>query len=169
MSYLFSAGYIDEEGLVEESFRKKYSVRSNINADVKSWLNIKFNTYGTRVNSMNTSANNRAIMDAYMYPIFWPNQDENGNYIFSGNSTYDTPYYVNGNLSGYNGVAQPGEGPNPVQYNKARSHGENIANTLTSSLDFTFKLTDNLQFKTSASGRYYSFLAGSLPLPDGAM
>lgn len=167
MSYLFSAGYIDEEGLVEESFRKKYSVRSNIKSEVKPWLEMKFNTYATRTNSMNTAAYNRAIMDAYMYPMFWANKDANGNYLFSGNSTYDTEYYVNGNLPNYNGIGQPGTSPNPVQYNEARANGENIANTVTSSLDFIFKLSEHLKFKTSASGRYYSFLSGSLPTPDG--
>ena len=122
LTYMLSGGYLKEQGLIDESFRNKYSVRSNISAQIKTWLDMKFNTYATSENSMNTGQNNRAVMDAYMYPIFWPNKDENGNYIYSGNSGRNTPYYVNGALSGYNGVAQPGEGPNPVQANHARAN-----------------------------------------------
>ncbi len=167
MQYLVSGGYLDEEGLVQESSRKKYSMRANIAAEVKSWLDLKLNTYATRSNYMNTTATNRAIMDAYMYPIFWPNKDDNGKYIYSGNSTYDTDYYVNGSLSNYNGLLQQGTVPNPIQYNEARAHGENISNTITSSLDLIFKLTKHLQYTLSGSGRYYSDGTGLLATPDG--
>ena len=167
IQYLVSGGYLDEEGLIQESSRKKYSLRANIAAEVKPWLDLKINTYANRSNYKNTDANNRTIMDAYMYPIFWSNKDENGKYIYSGNNTYDTDYYVNGSLPSYNGLLQPGVAPNPILYNEARANGKNISNTITSSLDLIFKFTKHLHYTLSGSGRYYSDEIGSLPTPDG--
>jgi len=81
LGYLFSAGYVDEQGSILESYRKLYSLRSNITAKVTDWLDMKFNTYATHTNSMHTGQTYRAISDAFNYPILWDDKDENGEYI----------------------------------------------------------------------------------------
>ena len=43
MKYFLSAGYLDEKGILESAFYKRYNFRANIDSQVRKWLNISAN------------------------------------------------------------------------------------------------------------------------------
>ncbi|KAA6344424.1 TonB-dependent receptor SusC [termite gut metagenome] len=48
--FLFSIGYLDNEGLVENTGMRRYSLRSNLETDVNKWLTIGTKIYATQEN-----------------------------------------------------------------------------------------------------------------------
>ncbi len=160
LTYLFSMGYLDQQGVINNSFSKRYSVRSNVSAEIKPWLDLKFNTFATHNDYMNNGVYNRTINDAYRYPIFYQNKDANGNYLSVDPQNQDKEMF-----SLYNGLYTTFL-PNPGYYNELQSNQENMSETVTSNIDFTFKFTPKLQFKSSYAGRYYAMEHGSMPGVD---
>ena len=43
MKYFLSAGYLDEKGILEGTYFKRYSFRANIDNQIRSWLNVSAN------------------------------------------------------------------------------------------------------------------------------
>ena len=43
MKYFLSAGYLDENGILESAFYKRYNFRANIDSQVRKWLNVSAN------------------------------------------------------------------------------------------------------------------------------
>lgn len=41
--YFLSAGYLDEKGVLESAYYKRYNFRANIDSDIRSWLNVNAN------------------------------------------------------------------------------------------------------------------------------
>ena len=109
---------------------------------------------------MNNGVYNRTINDAYRYPIFYQNKDANGNYLSVDPQNQDKEMF-----SLYNGLYTTFL-PNPGYYNELQSNQENMSETVTSNIDFTFKFTPKLQFKSSYAGRYYAMEHGSMPGVD---
>ncbi|WP_347840758.1 TonB-dependent receptor [uncultured Draconibacterium sp.] len=147
LGYLFSAGYVDEQGVILESYRKLYSVRSNIDAKIFDWLDMKFNTYATHSSNMHNGQTYRAISDAFGYPILWDSKDENGEYIDPNTQ----PSY------GIYGAAST----NPIQRIETTANGENLNEKITSTIDFSAKLTPHLTLLVSGSGMYRSGFSGN--------
>lgn len=43
MKYFLSAGYLNEKGVLESAFYKRYNFRANIDSQIRSWLNVSAN------------------------------------------------------------------------------------------------------------------------------
>lgn len=43
MKYFLSAGYLNEKGILEGTYFKRYSFRANIDNQIRSWLNVSAN------------------------------------------------------------------------------------------------------------------------------
>ncbi len=101
-NYMFSAGYLNEEGLVKYTNFSRYSGRANIDSKVNKWLktglNVSFaantsNTTDLREESTgNTNYSNvfsTCMIMAPIYPMYV--KDQNGNTVFdvNGNPEFD--------------------------------------------------------------------------------
>ena len=90
-SYFYSLGYLDERGYVIKSDYKRINTRLNIDFDVKDWLKIGANIYGSMVNSDIGSSNSatyanpfrNARMTPPIYPVYLVDQ-ATGEYILDG-------------------------------------------------------------------------------------
>ena len=90
-SYFFSVGYLDERGYTIKSDFERINTRLNITYDIKEWLQIGTNLYGSlEVSDIGTSnsatyANpfRNARMTAPIYPVFLVDQ-ATGEYILDG-------------------------------------------------------------------------------------
>ena len=90
-SYFYSLGYLDERGYVVKSDYERFNTRFNIDFDVKDWLQLGSNIYGTLITSdigsleSATYANpfRNARMTAPIYPIYLVDQ-ATGDYILDG-------------------------------------------------------------------------------------
>ncbi|MDD3724472.1 MAG: TonB-dependent receptor [Bacteroidales bacterium] len=101
-NYMFSLGYLKEEGLVKFTNFERYSGRANIDSQVKDWLktglNVNFaanKTNSTTLGSSQTSSSAysnvfyTAMLMAPIYPLYL--KDENGNTVYdiNGKPEYD--------------------------------------------------------------------------------
>lgn len=90
-SYFYSLGYLDERGYTIRSDFERLNTRLNINYDVKDWLQIGSNLYGTlEMSDVGTSESatyanpfRNARMTAPIYPVFLVDQTT-GQYILDG-------------------------------------------------------------------------------------
>jgi TonB-dependent starch-binding outer membrane protein SusC len=90
MNYFFSGGYLYNKGIMINSHYKRYSLRANINADVKKWLTVGLNWSGTKEESNvppfgNGTASGvvigQAANEAYLWDACTPVYDSDGNYM----------------------------------------------------------------------------------------
>lgn len=101
-NYMFSLGYLKEEGLVKYTDFERYTGRANIDSQVKDWLktglNVNFaanKTNSTTLGSGQTSSSAysnvfyTAMLMAPIYPMYL--KDENGNTVYDadGKPEYD--------------------------------------------------------------------------------
>ena len=101
-NYMFSLGYLKEEGLVKFTDFERYSGRANIDSQVKDWLktglNVNFaanKTNSTTLGSSQTSSSAysnvfyTAMLMAPIFPMY--QKDENGNTVYdvNGKPEYD--------------------------------------------------------------------------------
>lgn len=91
ISYFYSLGYLDERGYTIKSDFERISTRLNLDYDVKKWLKIGANMYGSLENSDIGTSNSatyanpfrNARMTAPIYPIYLVDQ-ATGEYILDG-------------------------------------------------------------------------------------
>lgn len=103
-TYAMSGSFFDQEGIIKNSGYKKYSFRSNVQSDVKDWLNIGMNVIGSlaETQSIPSSGDGYGSNEggsAIRYGLFRtsaiPTYAKDGNYVdlpsaYFGNSVYNT-------------------------------------------------------------------------------
>lgn len=111
--YYFSLGYLDDQGAYICSGFKRYTLRSNITSDLRSWLQVGLNVSGTHSQQaypkQNDTAIGNVVLAARSLPSFYPVYERNldtGEYLLdeSGNKIYDYGKYRKNSYSGYNFV-----------------------------------------------------------------
>jgi len=159
--YFVSMGYLDDKGYSINSNYKRYTVRMNLNSDVKEWL-----TFGANIGyAYSESTNNGQISGsenlfefadkmAPIYPVFarFPNT---GNLIpdeIYGGSQYDYGSPT-GDLNGFTRSRPNANLLNPIgsavlSFNGAQTHA------LNGNLSANFKFTDWLTLETKFGGQY---------------
>ena len=81
-SYLFSLGYLNQQGTLIETYLKRYSARINTEFKIKNKVRVGQNAYifYKQNPSFNNQSQNNAIFYAYTMPNFIPVYDIGGNY-----------------------------------------------------------------------------------------
>lgn len=96
LQYLVSMNMMDIEGILKESKSQKFSLRSNITADVTNWLkmNLDMNAVRRKTNKNGPRGGvGTIITDAITYSPTLKLKDEEGNWLRDNiNSTKDNPY-----------------------------------------------------------------------------
>lgn len=96
LQYLVSMNMMDIEGILKESKSQKFSLRSNITADVTNWLkmNLDMNAVRRKTNKNGPRGGvGTIIADAITYSPTLKLKDEEGNWLRDNiNSTKDNPY-----------------------------------------------------------------------------
>lgn len=136
MKYYLSAGYQDEKGILDVSYFKRYSFRSNVEGEIRKWLNIGANiSYSDNISNgagaMGTGANRGgvvlSVINTPTYAPIWdalnPNQ-------------YHTDFY------GVN-ITSPLENMARSENNKSKE------NRLVATGNALFTFLPELKFKTS--------------------
>lgn len=90
-SYYYSMGYLDERGYVIKSDYERFNTRLNLDFNVKEWLQVGTNLYGSIVTSNTGSSNSatynnpwrNARMTPPIYPVYLVDQ-ATGEYILDG-------------------------------------------------------------------------------------
>ena len=152
MLYSASLGFLDQNGLMTQSWFRRYSARVTFDNDVKDWLKI-----GGSLNII--SSKQRMISDG------------NGSLNVARMVTEEVPIvpvrYPDGTWAGNNDIAGLEGGPNPVHIAQNRYTLNNLQHTL-GNVYLLFHITKDLDFKTdfgydlvSTKANYYS--AGDLP------
>ena len=93
IKYYLSASYVNQEGVVENSFHKKYGFTGNITSKVRDNFDVVFNLNGNYYESKNLNTatyNGHPVSAALLYP-----PDER---IFDDNGKYETPGGLYGNV-----------------------------------------------------------------------
>jgi len=78
ISYFFSGGFTDVEGLLKNDEYKRYNYRINLDAEITNWLTIGIQTFLTQSNFSGAEPN---LTDLFIYQPWVPATDENGAYI----------------------------------------------------------------------------------------
>jgi TonB-linked SusC/RagA family outer membrane protein len=84
IGYLISGNVLDQDGIVNNSGFKRYTLRSNINAQLSEKLSARFILAGSRRENLNTSgtgARSGAVAQALAWAPTTPVRDADGNYI----------------------------------------------------------------------------------------
>ena len=96
LQYLVSMNMMDIEGILKESKSQKFSLRSNITADITNWLkmNLDVNAVRRKTNKNGPRGGvGTIIADAITYSPTLKLKDEEGNWLRDNiNSTKDNPY-----------------------------------------------------------------------------
>ncbi|MBO5084311.1 MAG: TonB-dependent receptor [Bacteroidaceae bacterium] len=115
ISYYFSAGYLEDGGLIEDSGFDRISTRLNVDYQAKKWLkfgaNLAYTNSTSRYPGDQTSSSSGSSANAFnlanqiapIYPMYF--RDVNGNIIRDANS--GRPIYDYGNGLGADGKAIP--------------------------------------------------------------
>lgn len=144
--YYFSAGYLDDKGIVLESSYQRFNLRSNITSQMTNWLkggvNISFTHSNQNYPQSSDSSSGNVIMGSLLmapfYPIYEVNED--GSYVYKNGQLVPDfgSYRQSGSMSDWNLVATMPE-------DKAeRMKDEVSARTF---MEVTF--IEGLKFKTS--------------------
>jgi TonB-dependent starch-binding outer membrane protein SusC len=87
LKYLVSGGYLDHDGILENSNYKRFSLRTNLFADINEWASFGLNWAGTRESgntppygSADISFLGNSVNVAPRWPATEPVYDENGDY-----------------------------------------------------------------------------------------
>jgi TonB-linked SusC/RagA family outer membrane protein len=84
-TYLISANYLKQDGIIDNSDFKRYTVRSNVNSQVSEKFSVRLNFTGTRRENHNTSgtgARGSALGQAFAWAPTTPVYDATGNYTY---------------------------------------------------------------------------------------
>ena len=89
--YYFSAGYLNDKGIVLESSYERFNLRSNITSEMTKWLkggaNISFTHSKQNYPQSSDSSSGNVIMGSLLMAPFYPiyEVDENGSYLHDSN------------------------------------------------------------------------------------
>ena len=133
-NFMLSLGYLDNQGVVDNSGYKKYSFRLNIDSKVKSWLNIGGNVYG-----------------------FWSNRGPINTTELFGNMLMTNPGILPKSADGrYGGSMMSGE--NTRAYNPRafvdNSKGDNERQYVGAKFFAKVNFLKHFEFETSFAGSY---------------
>lgn len=141
-SYYLSGNIADQQGIVLNSWYKRYGLRFNLHSDFSSKFHIEFNGYGTFENSRNNYAyfgRNTPYGESLAFPPNIPiKNDSTGEYTTSPKS--------------YGPVAG-----NPVFAAETQNKDNNLLSLL-SNVQLSYDFTDHLQLSVSGgvNGAYYN-------------
>lgn len=156
LKYYVSMNHLDEKGTIQNTFFKRTSIRSNINAKLTDKIDLKFNTFAvhkdTQGNAIGTGGMGNVIGLAASYPQLWSAYNDDGSIA--------DPFSQND----YNGAYKLGERDVPVE--KVRQNQESLNDRIISNLDLTFDLGHNLSLFISTSGSYTSGYNANRTLED---
>jgi TonB-dependent starch-binding outer membrane protein SusC len=82
-SYLISANFLDQKGIINNSGFKRYSFRTNIASQISQKFSVRLNLTGTRKENLNTGGTGQrsgALSQALAWAPTTPVRDANGNY-----------------------------------------------------------------------------------------
>ena len=83
-TYLVSANYLDQNGIVDNTGYKRYNFKTNLNARPSDNFTLRFNVTGSRIENHNNnlkSGGGNPIVQALSWAPTTSARDENGNYI----------------------------------------------------------------------------------------
>ena len=172
-SFFASAGYLNEDGIIEYSDYERFNARLKADYQAKKWLKVGANvgyTHSNQTSNPNMStewgATNLMYFTSYIapiYPIYVRTVDANGNPVIRKDQ-YGNPQYDYGiPATNYPGQASRGfmSTANPLganRYNKSTSEGHQLNQTYTVDIRFTdwlsFNSTNNLNLGVT-SGHHY--------------
>jgi TonB-linked SusC/RagA family outer membrane protein len=125
MNYFVSGSYMDNKGIMINSYYKRYNLRANVNTDINEWVSIGLNWAGTKeISNVPPFGNGsgsgevmgQAANEAYLWDATTPVYDSSGNYmvhkpgyghdeganpVLSAMETFNEINTVNNNISGY--------------------------------------------------------------------
>jgi TonB-linked SusC/RagA family outer membrane protein len=90
MNYFISGSYMDNKGIMINSYYKRYNLRANFNADINEWVSVGLNWAGTKeISNVPPFGNGsgsgvvigQAANEAYLWDATTPVYDSNGNYM----------------------------------------------------------------------------------------
>ena len=134
--YFISGGYLDEKGVIDVAYYKRYNFRSNIEGDVRKWLNISANLTYSDYTSNGIIAGQGAnrggvilsVINTPTYAPIWNPQN---------------PNQYNNNFYGIGNITSPLENMARSENNKSRE------NRLIASGTATFKFTPDLNLRST--------------------
>ncbi len=147
IKYYLSASYVNQEGVVVNSFHKKYGFTGNIDSKIRDNFDIVFNLNGNYYESKNLNTatyNGHPVSAALLYPPDYPIFDENGK--------YETPGGTYGNV-----------GSNPVWLlNNGDEDGYGFK--ILANLQLNWTIIDGLKLSVSGGANLISTKSTSLDL-----
>lgn len=138
MKYFLSAGYLDEKGILEGTYFKRYSFRANIDNQIRSWLNVSANiSYSDNIGNTGiisgTGANRGGVvLSVINTPTYAPIWDP------------EKPNQYNKNFYGVNIM-------NPMENLARQKNNKNKENRLIASGAATISFLPNLKLKSSVA------------------
>ena len=138
MKYFLSAGYLDEKGILEGTYFKRYSFRANIDNQIRSWLNVSANiSYSDNIGNTGiisgTGANRGGVvLSVINTPTYAPIWDP------------EKPNQYNNNFYGVNIM-------NPMENLARQKNNKNKENRLIASGAATISFLPNLKLKSSVA------------------
>lgn len=99
-SYLVNGNYLKQEGIIENSDYKRYSIRSNITTQISNKFSTRLNFTGTRRENHNTSGTSQrsgSLAQALAWAPTTPVRDASGQYIIKDpvSSIFSNPVAIN--------------------------------------------------------------------------
>ncbi|GAB2595211.1 TonB-dependent receptor [Spirosoma areae] len=86
-SYLVSMNYLDQQGTVQNTFFKRYTLRSNLATQLTDKLSFKLNFFAGQTQNLNTQIRTGSSSNPIVQALAWapttPIYDANGNYTIS--------------------------------------------------------------------------------------
>lgn len=157
LDYFLSGSVLDDEGIIKASEFRRYSVRANVNSQLKDWIKVGLNVSGSLSRQNFPSSSGSSYVNSFMftrniapiYPVYLYDLDGVLQTDAEGNKIYDF-----GN-----------------EYGRSRAYGSNVNPLGTIELDtreygrdiFTmrtyvdFRLMEGLNFKVSMSSDYNNY------------
>lgn len=149
IKYYLSASYQDQEGVVKNSFHKKYGLKANINSNITRNFDIAFNLNGNYYEARNNDTydgRNSPMGAALIFPPNIPIKNENGEYNISP--------------GGYGPVAS-----NPV-FALNDGDGNTYGMKMLANLSLNWTIIDGLKLSVSGGADLGSSKSTSLSLND---
>lgn len=125
MNYFVSGSFMDNKGIMINSYYKRYNLRANVNTDINEWVSIGLNWAGTKeISNVPPFGNGsgsgevmgQAANEAYLWDATTPVYDSSGNYmvhepgyghdeganpVLSALETFNEINTISNNISGY--------------------------------------------------------------------
>lgn len=101
-TYMFSAGYMGQEGIVLNSNYDRYNIRGNINSKISKVLSASANlslSYGDMNEPVSTDGKNLFYLANMTSPLFFPYKYSNGYYGNNGNQSNPMAELENGSIN----------------------------------------------------------------------